>query len=75
MKPITLKELQKLKQPFPYQQVAEQLNNLSENQLDDIDAIIAKAEQNTFSMVGIKKLFKMITNNAVKQYMKSLYNL
>lgn len=73
MKPPTLKELMANRKPYPYEKVANELNNLQD--LSDIDKIIAIGEQESCNMVGIKKLYRMITNEAVKSRMKEIYEL
>lgn len=74
---ITLKEIRELSKgnKYPYTDVAEKLNNLQYNELSNIDRIIAEGEQSSMKMVGIKKLFKMITNPMVIHQMKAQYNL
>lgn len=74
-KHITLKEIMANRKPYPYKEVAEKLNNLQPTQLSNIDRIVAEGEQQSSNMVGIKKLFRMVTNPIVKTKMKELYNL
>ena len=73
---MTLKEIQQLKKPYPYKEVAEKLNNLqSIEEYSTIDKIIAEGEIQSVNMVGIKKLYRMITNIEVKNRMRIKYNL
>lgn len=76
---ITLKEIQELSKgnKYPYTQIAEKLNNLSNTQedLSTIDRIIAEGEIISMKMVGIKKLYNMVKTTYVKQTMKEIYNL
>lgn len=58
---MTYKEIQELSKDkkYPYQEVAEKLNNLSNNEeeLKTIDKIVAEGEISSYKMVGIKKLY------------------
>ena len=73
---MDFKEYLKLnKKPYPYKEIADRLNGLNESQLDEIDKIIAEGEQQSLSMVGIRKLYRMISNSIVKDRMKSIYSL
>ena len=76
---MTYKELQELSKgkKYPYQEVAEKLNNLSNNeeQLKTIDRIVAEGEILSYKMVGIKKLYNMVSNPVVKERMKNIYKL
>lgn len=74
-KRITLKELMAMRKPYPYKQVAEQLNNLQPTEYNKIDKIVAEGEQKSMNMVGIKKLFNMVSNKEVKEEMKKIYGL
>lgn len=74
-KRITLKELLALRKPYPYKEVAEQLNNLQPSEYKNIDRIVAEGEQKSMNMVGIKKLFNMVSNKDVKEEMKKIYSL
>lgn len=76
---MTYKELQELSKgkKYPYQEVAEKLNNLSNNEeeLKTIDRIVAEGEILSYKMVGIKKLYNMVSNPVVKERMKNIYKL
>lgn len=76
---MTLKEIQELSKgnKYPYTEIAEKLNNLSntEEDLSTIDRIIAEGEMTSMKMVGIKKLFNMVKTTYIKQAMKERYNL
>ena len=74
---MTLKEIQALSKgnKYPYKEVADKLNNLTSNQLSEIDRIVAEGEISSMKMVGIKKLFNMVKNPVVKEEMKQRYNL
>ena len=76
---MTYKEIQELSKGkrYPYQEVAEKLNNLSNNEeeLKTIDRIVAEGEISSYKMVGIKKLYNMVYNPVVKERMKNIYNL
>lgn len=76
---MTYKEIQELSKgkKYPYQEVAEKLNNLSNNEeeLKTIDRIVAEGEILSYKMVGIKKLYNMVKTPYVKQAMKERYNL
>lgn len=74
---MTLKEIQALSKgnKYPYAEVASKLNNLSVDELNNIDRIVAEGEQSSMKMVGIKKLYNMITNQIVKDRMKDIYGL
>ena len=76
---MTYKELQELSKGknYPYQEVAEKLNNLSNNEeeLKTIDRIVAEGEILSYKMVGIKKLYNMVSNPVVKERMKNIYKL
>lgn len=72
-KPPTLKELKAMRKPYPYDEVAQKLNNLTD--VSQVDKIIAEGEIQSCNMVGIKKLFRMIKNPWVQQQMKIQYNL
>lgn len=74
---ITLKEIQELSKgkKYPYTEIAEKLNNLSESELSTIDRIVAEGEITSMKMVGIKKLYNMVKTPYVKQAMKERYNL
>lgn len=77
MKPLTCKQIQEMCKgnKYPYTEVAEKLNNLQPNQLDNIDKIVAEGEITSMKMVGIKKLFNMVKNPVVKEKMKDIYNI
>ena len=76
---MTYKEIQELSKgkKYPYQEVAEKLNNLSNNEeeLKTIDRIVAEGEISSYKMVGIKKLYNMVSNQVVKERMKNIYKL
>ena len=76
---MTYKEIQELSKgkKYPYQEVAEKLNNLSNNEeeLKTIDKIVAEGEISSYKMVGIKKLYNMVSNQVVKERMKNIYKL
>lgn len=74
---MTLKEIQALSKgnKYPYAEVASKLNNLSVDELDNIDRIVAEGEQSSMKMVGIKKLYRMVKNPVVKDKMKYIYGL
>lgn len=76
---MTYKEIQELSngKKYPYQEVTEKLNNLSNNEeeLKTIDRIVAEGEILSYKMVGIKKLYNMVKTPYVKQAMKERYNL
>lgn len=74
---MTIKEIQALSKgkKYPYAEVSSKLNNLSVDDLDKIDKIVAEGEISSFKMVGIKKLYNMITNQIVKDRMKDIYGL
>ena len=74
-KPPTLKELLSMRKPYPYKEVSDKLNSLSPEELSKVDSIVAQGEIDSCNMVGIKKLFRMISNEHVKAYMKELYKL
>ena len=76
-KPITYKEIQAMSKckKYPYEEVANKLNNLSESELDTIDRIVSEGEITSMKMVGIKKLYQMVKNPIVKEEMKKRYNL
>lgn len=76
-KPITYKEIQAMSKgkKYPYEEVANKLNNLSESELDTIDKIVAEGEITSMKMVGIKKLYNMVKTTYVKERMKQIYNL
>lgn len=71
---MTLKELQALKKPYPYKEVADKLNNYVGLTEDIMDNIIGKAEIDSCNMVSIKKLYKLC-NEEVRGMMGNLYNL
>lgn len=64
-----------MRKPYPYQEIADKLNNLQPTELNTIDRIVAEGEQQSCNMVGIRKLFRMVTNPIVKDEMKKIYNL
>ena len=76
---MTYKEIQELSKGkiYPYQEVAEKLNNLSNNEeeIKTIDRIVAEGEILSYKMVGIKKLYNMVSNPVVKERMKNIYKL
>ena len=76
---MTYKEIQELSKgkKYPYQEVAEKLNNLSNNEeeLKTIDRIVSEGEISSYKMVGIKKLYNMVSNPVVKERMKNIYKL
>lgn len=76
---ITLREIQQLSKgnKYPYTEIAEKLNNLSntEEELSTIDRIVAEGEITSMKMVGIKKLYNMVKTTYVKERMKQIYNL
>lgn len=76
---MTYKELQELSngKKYPYTEIAEKLNNLSNNEeeLKTIDRIVAEGEISSYKMVGINKLYNMVFNPVVKERMKNIYKL
>lgn len=70
----TLKEIQAMKKPYPYKEVADKLNNYEGLTADIMDSIIGKAEADSLSMVGIKKLYRMC-NDSVKELMRGEYEI
>lgn len=74
---MTLKELQALSKgkQYPYAEVSSKLNKLSVEELNKIDKIVAEGEITSMKMVGIKKLYNMVTTQYVKDKMKEIYNL
>ena len=74
---MTIKEIQALSKgnKYPYAEVASKLNNLSIDELNNIDRIVAEGEQSSMKMVGIKKLYRMVNNPIVKDKMKYIYGL
>lgn len=70
---VTLKDIEKLSKPYPYEQVAEELNNLDVLDSKVIDNIIGKAEVESFSMVRISKLKKLLKKE-VKDYITKMYS-
>ena len=70
----TLKELQAMKKHYPYKEVADKLNNYVGLTADIMDNIIGKAEADSLSMVGIKKLYRMC-NDSVRELMKGEYKI
>lgn len=74
MKPPTMKEIMAMRKPFPYKEVADTLNSMSEEELvEKMDYVIGKAEIDSCNMVGIKKLYKMCNQN-VQILMKKEYS-
>lgn len=62
MKPIkapTMKEIMAMRKPYPYKEVAEQLNNIQNLTPEIMDRIIGMAEYESCNMVGIRKLCRM----------------
>lgn len=71
----TLKQLKAMKKPYPYKEVSDILNSMSKEELiEGMDAVIGKAEVESCSMVGIKKLFKMCKPE-VQDLMKRVYGI
>ena len=60
-----------LEDMYPYKEIAERLNNLTD--LSKIDRIVAEGEIETNSMVNIRKLYKLVTKDDVKDTMKKIY--
>lgn len=79
-KPVTYKQIREMNRirgrvKYPYEEVSNRLNSLTEAELGTIPKIIHDGELSVMRKVGIKKLFGMVKNKAVKEKMKELYNL
>lgn len=70
----TLKEIQTMKKPYPYKEVADKLNNYVGLTADIMDSIIGKGEADSLSMVDIKKLYKLC-NSSVQELIKGEYGV
>ena len=73
MNRLTLKELLAMRKPYPYEKVASELNNLED--LSQVDRIVATGEKDSCNMVGIRKLYKMVKNERIKEKMREIYGL